>query len=235
MQLLIGTRGIDALTGTSAGEFLLGDPADTWPGPGNLVLARGGDDQVYAGYGSDTVLGGAGDDRLYGCGTTEGGGMSAAYLAREDQADLLFGGAGNDLIVGAGGDDTLRGGTGNDLLYGDWGADRLVGGAGDDTLHGGVGPDRLRGGAGADIFAFAMANAPAVSGLEAGSGEGRDVVLDFTRGEDHLRFEGISPDAVTWEALRGGVLVEIAAPDGTQGEIWLRGVSQLGADDLLFA
>jgi Ca2+-binding RTX toxin-like protein len=235
MRLLTGTTGSDRLTGTPAGDFLLGDPADTHPGPGNLILARGGDDQVFAGYGSDTVHGGAGDDRIYGCGTTEGGGMGAAYLARDDLADLLLGGAGNDLIGGAGGDDTLSGGIGDDLLHGDWGADLLIGGVGDDTLYGGVGPDRLRGGPGADIFAFGMTNAPAVSGFDAGSGEGRDVVLDFTQGEDRLRFDGVAPDVVNWDVLAGGVLVHVGAPDGTQGEIWLRGVSGLNADDLLFA
>jgi Ca2+-binding RTX toxin-like protein len=161
--------------------------------------------------------------------------MSAAYLAREDGADLLAGEAGNDLIVGAGGDDTLRGGTGNDRLYGDWGADLLVGGEGNDTLHGGLGPDRLRGGEGADLFVFAMSGAPAAVGFEAGSGEGRDVVVDFASGEDLLRFDGVSADAVTWEQRANGVLVEVAAPDGTQGEIWLRGVAQLSAADMVFA
>jgi|GEM_PF-3144117 len=234
MPTLTGTSASDILRGTADSELIFGDPADIVPGPGNLIFTGGGDDLVFAGYGSDTVVGGAGRDTILGVGTTEAPGGSAAFLARDDAADRLDGGAGDDLIVGGGGDDTLLGGTGNDSLAGDWGNDRLRGGAGDDTLRGGLGADRLTGGEGADTFTFAMLAAPAAFGFEAGSGAGRDVVLDFTPGEDHLRFESVSPDAVTWAVRATGVLVTVAAPDGTIGEIWLAGATGLTADDLIF-
>lgn len=232
--LLRGSAGFDILRGTAAAETILGDPPDTFPGPGNVITAGGGDDLVAAGYGADTVRGGAGNDTLIGSGTTEAPGHAAAALARADLGDLMFGGAGDDVLRGAGGDDTLRGGAGNDLLIGDWGDDRLVGGAGDDTLDGGLGADLLRGGAGADIFVFGMIAAPGAFGFSSGIGAARDEVLDFTPGEDRLRFEAIRPDAVTWEAMEGGVLVRVAAPDLTTGEIWLRGVTGLSPADLAF-
>ncbi|WP_372616963.1 calcium-binding protein [Falsiroseomonas sp.] len=232
---LAGTTEADILHGSPADETILGDPVGTVPRPGNLIHAGRGDDLVFAGYGADLVCGGAGNDTLYGNGTTESPGAAAAYLARDDLADLLLGGAGDDVLFGAGGDDLLLGGAGADLLVGDWGNDRLVGGAGSDTLHGGLGADRLNGGPGPDIFAFGMVAAPAAFGFEAGSGAGRDVVLDFTPGEDLLRFEAASADAVTWAGRGAGTLVSIAAPDGSLGEVWLPGVEDLGAADLVFA
>jgi Ca2+-binding RTX toxin-like protein len=237
MDTLTGTASADTLIGTAAGEFILGDPTDTRPGPGNLIQAGGGSDVVLAGYGADTVLGGAGDDTLQGAGSTATPGLGSAFYARDDLADRLDGGAGDDVISGAGGDDILLGGLGHDLLMGDWGHDRLLGGAGDDTLRGGLGADRLTGGEGADLFTFAMTAAPAAYGFDAGRGAARDMVTDFTPGEDHLRFESIAPDAVSWasRADGSGTLVRVAAPDGTLGEIWLAGVATLTAGDLVFA
>jgi Ca2+-binding RTX toxin-like protein len=234
MDTLTGTTGSDTLEGTATTEFILGDPADTRPGPGNLIFTGGGDDLVFAGYGADTVNGGSGNDTIYGNGSTAAPGASAAYYARDDQADRLDGGAGNDLIVGAGGDDVLMGGTGDDRLFGDWGNDRLSGGAGADTLSGGLGADRLRGGEGADTFAFGMVSAPAAFGFSSGIGAARDVVLDFTTGEDRLLFQAISPEAVSWVQKAGGVLVTVAAPDGTEGQIWLAGAMGLSEGDLVF-
>ena len=207
MDSLIGTTGADTLQGTTASELILGDPNDTRPGPGNLIRTGGGDDLVFAGYGADTVLGGAGNDTIYGSGTTSAPGGSAAFYARDDLVDRLDGGAGDDVISG---------------------------GTGDDVLRGGLGADRLQGGAGADLFVFGMTAAPAAFGFDAGAGAARDVVLDFTQGEDHIRLEAISPSAVTWVERGAGTLVVVAAPDGTRGEIWLSGVQGLTEADLIF-
>jgi Ca2+-binding RTX toxin-like protein len=233
-RFLTGTPGRDILRGPFADDVILGDPAGTLPGPGNLIDAGGGNDLITAGYGADTVQGGAGNDTIIGSGTSDSPGQALAGLARNDLADLLRGGSGNDLIRGAGGDDTLHGGIGDDVLMGDWGDDRLLGGAGEDMLEGGLGADVLRGGTGADIFVFGMVAAPGAFGFSSGGGAGRDQVLDFTPGEDRLRFDRIMADAVTWDAQPGGVLVRVAAPDQTQGEIWLRGVTALTEADLLF-
>ena len=59
----------------------------------------------------------------------------------------------------------------NLVSFGDVGNDLLVGGAGNDTLYGGNGSDTIVGNRGADTFVFTG---------------GRDVVRDFTVGEDIL-------------------------------------------------
>lgn len=98
----------------------------------------------------------------------------------------LFGDAGNDIIKGGVGDDPIDGGTANDKLSGGAGNDTLLGGTGidvlrgddgADTLKGGPGKDTLIGGAGADVFVFDTLTVSA----------DRDVIKDFTHGEDHIQ------------------------------------------------
>ena len=87
--------------------------------------------------------------------------------------------------------DTLIGGPENDVLNGQDGADILRGGAGPDILRGGAGYDQLTGGAGADRFVFASA-------AEIGNGttpSSRDVIADFTPGEDRIDLSGIDANA----------------------------------------
>lgn len=126
---------------------------------GELLLWN---DQVFLGYFSEieNADGGDHDDRLFGNGL----------------ANRLLGRDGDDLLRGRDGRDRLSGGEGEDRLDGGSGADRLLGGAGADTLEGGAGADALRGGSGADRFVFdRLSNSPL---------RGRDVILDFSRGQD---------------------------------------------------
>ena len=102
--------------------------------------------------------------------------------------DRLFGLDGNDEIDGGQGDDLLDGGAGNDDLDGQQGNDTLIGGLGNDLLNGGAGNDVLTGGAGADIFEFYP-------------GSGRDVITDFTNGEDRIEIDGLGRAGI--EALIG--------------------------------
>ena len=51
----------------------------------------------------------------------------------------------------------------------------IIGGLGDDTLYGGKGNDTLTGGEGEDVFVY-------------NSGEGKDVITDYTEGEDVIQF-----------------------------------------------
>ena len=71
----------------------------------------------------------------------------------------------------------LLGGTGNDNIEGKAGNDYLKGNEGDDTLDGGKGNDTLFGGDGSDIFIY-------------NSGEGNDLILDYTSGSDTLNING---------------------------------------------
>jgi len=144
------------------GRVMLGDATDqllNGSNGGDRILGAAGEDTLNGRAGSDTMLGGDGADRLQG----------------QAGADKLDGGAGVDRLWGGADRDTLAGGAGND---------HLLGGAGADLLIGGAGADRLTGGTQGDIFAFlAASDSPFQPGAQ------RDVVLDFVRGQDRLRFD----------------------------------------------
>jgi Ca2+-binding RTX toxin-like protein len=89
-------------------------------------------------------------------------------------ADRLWGGAGWDELEGGGNEDILLGHGGNDELEGGMAADQLHGGVGDDELDGGQGNDILSGSAGADVFDFDTDDS------------GRDIIVDWTDGDDRL-------------------------------------------------
>ncbi|MFG6080278.1 FG-GAP-like repeat-containing protein [Paracoccus litorisediminis] len=105
-------------------------------------------------------------------------------------------------LIGTPGRDHLIGTSVADILSGLGGNDTLSGGAGQDTLIGGAGVDLLRGGAGADTFVFALRDsASGYSGyisnstLNPLSGAGRrDIILDFTHGQDRIDLSGIDTD-----------------------------------------
>ena len=90
--------------------------------------------------------------------------------AGTDAALYANGGAGNDYLNGARGDDILIGGPGNDTIFGRDGIDRLFGQTGD---------DRLFGGGKRDVFVFTV-------------GDGDDVIVDFQKGFDQVRFNGVT-------------------------------------------
>lgn len=236
MARIQGGSEADTLQGADEADLIFGDPAGIVPVLGNTILALGGNDTVFAGYGADVVLAGSGNDLVSGAGTFGGPGAGGALLARDDGADSLDGGWGMDTLRGAGGNDTILGGSGADLLEGEWGNDSLNGGSGDDVLRGGLGADRLRGHTGSDVFVFGFTSAPAAFGLDAGVGSAaRDQVMDFRQGEDLLRFEGLTADAVTWREVASGTLVTFTGFEGSTGEVLLRGVTGLTAADLVFA
>ncbi|MGB3790422.1 MAG: alkaline phosphatase PhoX, partial [Phormidesmis sp.] len=196
-QTIVGTDGDDTLTGGRLGDEITG-------GLGNDVIrgsvgndlirgdfgyvsavAGGGDDTIFAGGGADNVAGNEGNDKIYG-----GAGK-----------DRLAGGDGDDFLFGGLGDDTLLGEAGNDRLYGKAGRDTLVGGNGDDLLVGGRSRDMLIGGAGSDTFV-----------LEAGPA--KDLVMDFTAGEDIFGLKGaLTFGQLSITARASNVLISIGDDD----------------------
>lgn len=114
----------------------------------------------------------AGDDTL----TLTTGADTIDLLAGNDK---VYGLAGNDLLTGNTGNDTLYGDEGNDSLYGSPGTDLVDGGAGNDIVKGGQDKDTLRGGPGADTFLIE-------SVADSRVGATRDIVRDFTRGDDRI-------------------------------------------------
>lgn len=103
-------------------------------------------------------------------------------------SDLLSGLAGADVVRGQNGADEMFGGDSNDQLFGGSQRDSLNGNAGNDRLSGGTDVDRLAGGAGDAIFVFV-----AFEEFRALSGSGRDLIVDFTPGEDLIDLS--EPDA----------------------------------------
>ncbi len=94
----------------------------------------------------------------------------------------------------------ITGGKKSDYLEGGAGADTLVGGAGVDTLYGGAGNDSLKGGAGKDVFLYK-------------SGDGKDIIADYTSGQDKLRIEAdytatVSGDNIVFKVGSGSITLE---------------------------
>lgn len=91
-------------------------------------------------------------------------------------------------MTGTSSADRLIGDSHDNILNGKGGNDVLSGGAGDDTLSGGTGRDIMTGGADNDHFAFTSPSA-------AGYGSSRDVITDFTQGEDKIDLSSIDANA----------------------------------------
>ena len=216
---IYGSHGDDTLSGHNGQDYLDG-------GNGNDVLNGGnGNDELIGSHGNDELSGGAGDDTLDGGNNEDilSGGEGNDTLIGFNGRDILSGGAGEDKLDGGNDDDQLDGGDGNDVLIGFNGRDTLLGGAGEDTLDGGNDDDVLDGGAGNDTLIGFNGRDTLIGGdgddiligntdsdiLTGGNGNdtfvfeqgsGRDVVTDFTAGEDLLDFSGFGEE-VSFEAL----------------------------------
>ncbi|MGK7945323.1 MAG: choice-of-anchor Q domain-containing protein [Microcystaceae cyanobacterium] len=150
----------NTIEGTTGNDTLIGtDEPDE-------INALSGDDLIRAGDGKDVINGEEGKDRLYGDADND-------IINGDEDDDFIDGGADNDLLSGGDGNDLVYGGDGNDTLLGDIGNDYMLGEQGDDLIDGGLGSDRLRGGTGFDIFVLR-------------SGDGRDIIYDFTDGIDRI-------------------------------------------------
>ena len=153
------------------------------------------------------------------------------------------------------GPDRLVGDAKDNHLDGKGGNDTIDGGAGNDTIIGGAGYDILTGGAGKDTFVFASA---ADIGDRPGA---RDIITDFTPGEDKIDLSGIdansklagnqdfsfiaanngsftkTPGELAWhtEAARGITVVQGDIDgDGVHDfELELKGVLSLKASDFI--
>ena len=172
---------------------------------------QGGDasENLFGLAGDDTIFGGAGDD------TIDAGAGN----------DIIVGNAGNDALYAGAGDDYLFGNAGNDTLEGGAGNDTIDAGAGNDTIEGGVGDDYLKGNTGEDTFVYA-------------SGDGNDVITDFTDGEDTIDLAAItgitSFSDLTITQDGDDAVIDLSAHGG--GKIQLEDVStaDLDADDFIF-
>ena len=109
----------------------------------------------------------------------------------------------DNVVIGGNGNDVIRGLAGNDTLIGDRGDNLFDTAPGDDILVGGLGKDTMTGNDGKDTFDFD-------SVLETGKTRlTRDVITDFTRGEDLIDVSAIDANpfmggdqAFNWRGTR---------------------------------
>ncbi len=205
------------------------------------VLAGGpGNDRLYSGSGDDTLSGGQGNDLLVGGGGADdmtGGLGNDTYVTNNDRdrtiedvgegTDRVFSSLGETLeanvenliltgvlsVAGFGNElrNVMIGNPGRNFLDGGDGNDVLLGGAGRDTIVGSLGKDDLRGEAGADTFAFrTIAESPGTSG--------RDVIRDFTQGQDRINLAPIDANTLV-AGDQAFTFVGSAAFTGTAGEL----------------
>ena len=173
-----------------------------------------GNDTYVLGAGSDTVVDTAGVDTI-----TSTIGRSLANYATIENLTLL--GSGNLTGIGNGLANVITGNAGANTLSGGAGGDTLFGGAGNDLLNGGVGNDVLAGGAGSDTFVFK-------------AGDGKDTIVDFTDGADHIKLYGATWADVHMVDGAGGVTVTF---DGVGDSLFLKGIdaAHLSTSDFIFA
>lgn len=139
----------------------------------DVIIAKGGDDSIWAWYGDDTIKAGGGNDIIgvfQGTDHVDGGAGSDLlwfYFAKNDvSVDLMKhrvtfrseGGMGRTIftniegVAGSKFGDNLKGSKGDDRLYGQEGSDIIKGRGGDDLINGGTSGDTLFGNEGNDRF-----------------------------------------------------------------------------------
>lgn len=171
------------INGNNSNNTLFGkfDPLPPFfPDRPDIINGLGGNDILNALGTNDTLNGGLGNDTLNGNGGND-------TLNGDGGNDRLNGGSGNDILNGGIGNDSLNGGAGNDTINGGTGNDTLIGGSGNDILVGGAGKDTMSDQTGNDIYRYFNTSESTV-------GAQRDVILDFTRGNDKLDLSSIDAD-----------------------------------------
>jgi Ca2+-binding RTX toxin-like protein len=132
--------------------------------------------KIEGGHGNDTIEGGNGNDLIFGEIDTTGMVKNETYFKIMDGKWVYVGGVDVASEYGGSGNDTIYGGGGDDTIYGGYGDDTIEGGNGDDAIDGGNGDDAIDGGYGNDTFVYT-------------TGDGMDVIDDFTQGEDVIMLD----------------------------------------------
>lgn len=215
---------IERASSGSGNDVLIGNDLS------NLLVAGAGDDSLSGGDGNDFLIGGAGSDSVDGGDgvdivsyiTARGGvlsDLSGEFAGLGDANGDTF--ANLEGLVGSNfrdrliGDDTtnfLFGRGGSDLIQGLAGDDRIAGGHGFDRLIGGTGADILTGGTERDRFEFFRAS-DSLPGREQ-----RDLITDFTSGEDLIDLRRIDADLTT-VGNRAFSFIDTLGFSGTSGEL----------------
>ncbi len=103
--------------------------------------------------------------------------VSDAKILEYDKLGYITGSIRDDVLFGTLKDDHIYASFGNDTIFGTAGNKVIDGSYGDDILYGGSGEDILKGGSGADQFVLTT---------NPWFNLGKDIILDFTPGEDKI-------------------------------------------------
>lgn len=174
-SLIIGTVGLDTLTGGAGDDWILGLAGD------DQIAGQDGNDRIMGDDGNDTISGGAGNDFI-------GGGAGNDLIYTGDGSNTFFGGYGYDTIHGGADDDVIHGSAGRNVMLGNDGTDLIQAGNAGDFMGGGAGNDTLRGGDGADTIYAGMGND------FVGAGAGNDVI--YGSAGSNIIYAGLGNDTV---------------------------------------
>ncbi len=169
---VVGTASVNILNGGTGDDKLEG------LGGNDTLDGKAGADLMVGGLGNDTYLVDNIGDIIFE-NANEGSDAvkaSVSYTLSANVEKLTLIGTGNTNGTGGILADTLTGNAGNNVLTGLAGKDILSGGDGNDTLVGGANSDTLTGGLGNDLFVFDSLTVAT----------DKDIIKDFTSGEDHL-------------------------------------------------
>jgi Ca2+-binding RTX toxin-like protein len=171
--------GVNASHATGNNSYVLKDVN----APGTYYEAiwdAGGTDEIVYGGARDATI----DLRAATLKYEEGGGGRVSHAFGIHGGFTIANGVTIENAKSGSGNDKLFGNDAANLLSAGAGNDALSGGAGNDTLDGGLGRDTLTGGSGNDTFLFTQVGDSAV-------GAERDVITDFTRGEDKIDIKAL--------------------------------------------
>lgn len=198
---------VNLITGTGSSETLRGTAAD------DRIEGLGGNDKLYGMDGDDLLDGGKGSDSMYG-----GQGNDIYIVDNTGDRTYENSGEGIDTVLSTLSSWTLGShienleytGTGSFTGTGNSLDNILTGGTGNDKLTGGTGRDILIGSGGDDRFIFRTV-------AEAGKGNGRDIISDFSQG-DKIDLSGIDADIYRWrdQAFSSAI---VSAFTGVRGQL----------------
>jgi Ca2+-binding RTX toxin-like protein len=210
--------GVENLTGSNAGDTLIGDAG------ANVLSGGNGDDLLVGGAGNDKLDGGAGSDTA-SYADVVGAGMLLINLSAQSVSIMGPTGFETDTLVSI---ENAIGSSGGDWLVGSSGDNHLIGGAGNDNIDGKGGSDILEGGDGNDLIATTGIFGAAAPGSLLIGGDGNDAIQSGNSndtllggaGDDYLEISNYA----TTRVVDGGTGTDALAFGGSGAGVFSSGV-----------
>jgi Ca2+-binding RTX toxin-like protein len=239
IENLNGSSYNDTLQGDDGANVLFGDAGnDILKGAGGADKLDGGkgNDQLNSDARGDTIIGGEGNDTLnyseavYGVSVNLGSGFhNAGYHPIRPAPGTPPQIVSVENVYGSNAHDNIIGSNVANKLFGNGGVDHISGFGGADTIVGGAGDDWLTGGGGNDQFVFGLTPGGMVN-------IGKDTILDFTQGEDRIKFDGVFDNFAEVQTHMHviGDDVRITIDDNNTITLKNTQLSDMGASDFIF-